>query len=189
MSHTNDFSIPWPILLSYQNTYQSGREVQQNGTDGRPCCTIGFGCFLAPAHRGKTTQPAQPRGLEVDSLCVVLLCRSSAYAKHPPVFLAQTSKSDNHADLCACKNYYNSLISNGVSKSQLVLMPPEDEKCFCIGSPAEPTAKGSPYSSKCTTDWGGSQCGVMGGDKCCIGHTLGFAAMVEPATTWVLEVI
>jgi hypothetical protein len=29
----------------------------------------------------------------------------------------------------------------------------------------------------------------MGGADCCIGHTLGFAAMVEPATTWALSVL
>eukprot|EP01051_Picozoa_sp_SAG22_P001329 SAG22_NODE_51_length_24458_cov_19.853161_9_plen_526_part_00 len=115
--------------------------------------------------------------------------KPAAYSEHPPVFLAQTSKSDNHADLCACKNYYNTLLANGVKGSQLVLMPAKDEKCFCIGNSAEPTAAGSPYSHYCDAEWGGSQCGVMGGNHCCIGHTLGFASMVEPATKWALSVL
>lgn len=28
------------------------------------------------------------------------------YSEHIPMFLGQTSKTDNHADLCACRNYY-----------------------------------------------------------------------------------
>ena len=111
----------------------------------------------------------------------------SAYKDHPPMFLGQTSKTDNHADLCACRNYYETLIAHGVTKSKLALMKPEEERCFCIGSPNEPTAAGSPFVSKCTSSWG-TQCGVMGGTDCCIDHTLGFASMVEPATQFVLDV-
>ena len=115
----------------------------------------------------------------------------AARASHPPVFLAQTSKIDNHADLCACKNYYETIASYGgtaAAKSKLVLMPPDDEKCFCVGTPSEVTAAGSPYVSKCTADWGTS-CTTMGGKDCCIGHTLGFAAMIEPALSWAMDVL
>ena len=111
----------------------------------------------------------------------------SKYSEHVPMFLGQTSKTDNHADLCACRNYYDTLVANGVSKSKLVLMGEDDESCFCIGNPKEPTAAGSPYSSKCDAKWG-TQCGVMGGTDCCIDHTLAFAAMVEPAVDFVLDV-
>jgi hypothetical protein len=38
--------------------------------------------------------------------------------KHPPVFLAQTSKTDTHADLCAAKNYYDTLVAHGVNRSK-----------------------------------------------------------------------
>lgn len=66
------------------------------------------------------------------------------YKDHPPMFLGQTSKTDNHADLCACRNYYETLVANGVTKSKLELMKPDEESCFCIGSPTEPAASGSP---------------------------------------------
>ena len=35
-----------------------------------------------------------------------------AYHAHPPVFLAQTSTSDAHADLCATRNYHETLQVN-----------------------------------------------------------------------------
>lgn len=81
----------------------------------------------------------------------------------------------------------DTLVANGVSKSKLVLMPEEDENCFCIGNPKEPTATGSPYASNCDAEWG-TKCGVMGGTDCCIDHTLAFAGMVEPAVEFVLDV-
>jgi hypothetical protein len=68
------------------------------------------------------------------------------YKDHPPMFLGQTSKTDNHADLCACRNYYETLVANGVSNSKLELVKPDEESCFCIGSPTEPAAAGSPYA-------------------------------------------
>jgi hypothetical protein len=48
------------------------------------------------------------------------------------MFLGQTSKTDNHADLCACRNYYETLVANGVTNSKLELMKPDEESCFCI---------------------------------------------------------
>ena len=110
------------------------------------------------------------------------------WPKHPPVFLAQTSKTDTHADLCACKNYYDTLINHNVSGSKLVLMTAEDERCFCIGSPEDPAAKGSPFLNHCDAAWGGGSCSGRGGDGCCVPHTLAFADMVEPATQFVLDV-
>lgn len=35
-----------------------------------------------------------------------------AYLAHPPVFLAQTSTADAHADLCATRNYHETLQVN-----------------------------------------------------------------------------
>ena len=44
---------------------------------------------------------------------------------HPAVFLAQTSRSDNHADLCAAKNYYDTLVpSVALSSSTLKALKP-----------------------------------------------------------------
>lgn len=110
------------------------------------------------------------------------------WPSHPPMFLGQTSSVDNHADLCACKNYHETLVAHGV-KSELHLVPKGDEACFCVGTPLEPAAAGSPWASECKKpDWG-KHCSTMGGTDCCITHTQGFAAMVEPATQFVLDVL
>eukprot|EP00040_Diaphanoeca_grandis_P037211 m.241394 g.241394 ORF g.241394 m.241394 type:complete len:483 (+) comp33773_c3_seq1:882-2330(+) len=109
------------------------------------------------------------------------------YHTHPPVFLAQTSTSDTHADLCACKNYYNSMQARAPSvMSQLVLVAKEDESCFCVGNPNNTAAAGSPFASSCSKPTWGTQCGEMGGPDCCITHTYGFADMILPATKFVI---
>ena len=109
-----------------------------------------------------------------------------AYASHPPTLLAQMSTTDNHADLCACKNYHDTLVAHGV-KSELVLVPEADEPCFCIGNPDEPAAAGSPFAHKCREPGWGQNCTTMGGKDCCIAHTLGFAKMIEPAVNFCLD--
>jgi hypothetical protein len=110
------------------------------------------------------------------------------YASHPPVFLLQMTSVDNHADLCAAKNYNSALIANGV-KSTLVLVPKADESCFCVGTPTEPAAAGSPFSPACKhADWG-EQCGTMGGPDCCIAHTMGAAVMLDPLMKFVTDVL
>lgn len=108
------------------------------------------------------------------------------YSTHPAVFLTQTSTVDNHADLCACRNYYDTLQAHGV-RSKLVLVAEADEECFCIGNPANPAAAGSPFSHLCTSPSWGQNCGTMGGQECCISHTMANADMVVPATTFILE--
>ena len=35
------------------------------------------------------------------------------YPQHPPVFLAQTSTKDSHADLCGTKHYHDTLVRHG----------------------------------------------------------------------------
>ena len=109
------------------------------------------------------------------------------WGEHPPMFLGQTSTTDNHADLCACRNYHETLLAHGV-KSVLSLVPAEDEKCACVGNPANPAASGSPYLDQCAKPSWGQGCTTMGGNDCCIAHTQGFATMVEPAANFVLEV-
>ena len=44
-----------------------------------------------------------------------------AYSTHPPMFLAQTTTVDTHADLCACKHYHETLQAHSV-KSVLALV-------------------------------------------------------------------
>jgi len=109
-----------------------------------------------------------------------------AYATHPPVFLTQTSTTDNHADLCACKHYYDTLVAHGV-KAELELVDKADESCFCIGTPSNPAAAGSPFSHLCRLPAWGQNCDTMGGPNCCIAHTMGNAGMVEPLTTFVIS--
>ena len=53
---------------------------------------------------------------------------------------------------CVCRNYYDALISHGV-KAELRTVSPHDERCYCIGSPGEPAAVGSPFVDRCTDDF------------------------------------
>jgi len=107
------------------------------------------------------------------------------YSSHPPTLLAQTSTEDDHADLCATSNYYDTLRSHGVH-AELYLVPKEDMRCQCIGTPGNPAAAGSPFSSHCTDSW--TVCESMESTNCCISHTLGFADMVVPTVKFVLNV-
>eukprot|EP00040_Diaphanoeca_grandis_P017642 m.92392 g.92392 ORF g.92392 m.92392 type:complete len:168 (+) comp26542_c0_seq2:145-648(+) len=96
------------------------------------------------------------------------------YAKHPPTFLAQIKTKDNNADLCAARNYYETLKEHNVMTS--LFLPDaavEHEACYCIGTPGDPAAAGSPYAHLCNTSW---QLGTTG----CYTHALGFAGMIQP---------
>mmetsp|Transcript_10561 Transcript_10561/g.27138 ORF Transcript_10561/g.27138 Transcript_10561/m.27138 type:complete len:437 (+) Transcript_10561:32-1342(+) len=101
----------------------------------------------------------------------------AAYAKHPPAFLSQLTTQDENADLCATRNYHETLLAHGV-RSELVLTTPAYEKCYCIGDPADPAATGSPYSQYCTADMSWS----------CFTHEMGFAEMVVPSVEFLLSV-
>eukprot|EP00911_Craspedida_sp_UC1_P000831 UC1_evm1s637 len=106
------------------------------------------------------------------------------WTAHPPTFLGQTSLQDDHADLCATRNYYQTLKANGV-RAALMVVPKADLRCSCIGTPGNAAAAGSPYSSHCDSSW--KTCASLEDQNCCISHTLGFADMVVPATQFVLD--
>ena len=63
-----------------------------------------------------------------------------SWPAHPAVFLTQMSTVDSNADLCAAKNYYNTLAAHGV-KTELVLVPPRHRfgahSCICAVSLAQ----------------------------------------------------
>ena len=102
------------------------------------------------------------------------------------MFLAQQSTEDTHADLCACRNYHETLRAHGV-KSELVLVPARDERCFCLGTPGHAAAAGSPVSKFCNSSW--SKCAGFMGERCCIQHTMGFADMVQPLAKFCREAV
>ena len=59
----------------------------------------------------------------------------SDYSKHPPIFLSQTATVDNHADLCACKNYYETLQASHTGRTHygsLLQRTNVAEGSFCI---------------------------------------------------------
>ena len=102
------------------------------------------------------------------------------YPSHPAAFMAQLSTWDQNADLCAAKNYHETLLRHG-ARSQLVLVRPEDEDCFCIGNPAGAGGSAqSPYSQLCVNGSTGSrfECGQ---------HAMAFAGMVAPLVEWVVD--
>ena len=64
-------------------------------------------------------------------------------------------------------------------ESELVLVTPEYERCYCIGDPNDPAAAGSPYSKYCLHDkmnWN------------CFTHEMGFAEMVVPSVKFLLKI-
>ena len=67
-------------------------------------------------------------------------------------------------------------------------MDPADEKCFCIGTPSDDAASLSPFRAHCDDkDW--HICQSFTDTECCVAHTLGFAAMVEPMASFVVQVV
>jgi hypothetical protein len=99
---------------------------------------------------------------------------------HPPAFLAQGSTMDGNADLCAAKNYHDTLVQHGVS-AELVLQPEEYESCGCIGQPSDEAAVGSPYAQYCVDK--------PEGVEFCHSHVMSFARMVVPLVAWVRRVL
>ena len=108
------------------------------------------------------------------------------WSQHPPTFLAQTSHTDAHADLCATVNYYDTLREHGV-RTQLVRVAPQDERCFCIGTPGDAAAAGSPFAAHCDSTW--HTCTSFFDTNCCVAHTLGFASMVEPMVQFAVDAV
>lgn len=104
-----------------------------------------------------------PARLSLADWSVRSRCRGRVLSGHPFFLTCRGCPSDghdNHADACACKNYHDTMVSNG-AKSTLLLMPRADDRCFCIGSPGEPAAASSPFVDKCTAEWG-ARCGPTG---------------------------
>ena len=56
------------------------------------------------------------------------------YAKHPPSFLVQHTTLDVNADTCAAKMYHEAMTMHGAD-STLMLIPPDEERCMCVGNP------------------------------------------------------
>lgn len=112
-----------------------------------------------------------------------------AYARHPPTFLVQHSTLDENADTCAARNYHRTMVAHG-GRSTLMLIPPRLERCYCVGSPGDPAAAGSPYAQHCSDFLPGQPPG--GGEDLsterCIAHTMGFADVVLPLTEFLVEV-
>jgi hypothetical protein len=115
--------------------------------------------------------------------------------KHPPAFLVQMRTKDINADLCAGSNYHDELRKHGV-RSTLALVPAADERCFCIGTPGG----GAPIAVTEGNPFGAAACPIIPPDVAprqhyrdghfhCEDHTMGFAAMVEPMTEFVLEAL
>lgn len=99
---------------------------------------------------------------------------------HPPAFLAQGETQDENADLCACKNYHETLLANGVA-STLVLQPKPFEECGCLGQPEDPAAAGSPYLKWCAA---GTPTTAF-----CHTHIMSFAGMVAPLVKWIRGIV
>jgi hypothetical protein len=128
------------------------------------------------------------------------------YPTHPPSFLVQHSTLDENADACASRNYHATMLAHG-GRSELALIAPEDERCYCVGVPNQTASKGSPLLGKCAGFLPGLPPPIPGRESFhpagsppadqgayedhsterCVYHTMGHAAMVEPLTRFLLR--
>jgi hypothetical protein len=156
-------------------------------------CSTGSPGFRRLQHHGPPRggcSATMPQPVECEYCCpenvteMYYMEHPEDYKTHPPVFLAQSEKSDMNADLCAAKNYYDTAVAHGVT-SKLVLLKGEWAASYCMGNSSNPAAQGSPYIDKMATVPPGG--GFMGGS--CIDHTMGFADAVLPLTEFVLAAL
>jgi len=112
------------------------------------------------------------------------------YPSHPPAFLAQLRTIDKNADLCAARNYHETMRAHG-APSTLVIAPEGTETCFCVGQTDDPSAAGSPFTDRCSLFAPYANCSSRGEgvQACCQPHATGFAAMVEPLVDFVLGLV
>ena len=126
---------------------------------------------------------------------------ASRYAVHPPTFLAQMTTGDKNADLCAAINYHETMLLHNAS-STLSLVPPADERCYCIGTPAllrrlpDPAVAGVGGAA----DGWSEACGQIpleppnwqnysDGRFKCMPHLMAHAGMVAPLARFAVEAI
>jgi hypothetical protein len=98
----------------------------------------------------------------------------ASYDTHPPCFLAQTApdSSDFNADLCAAKNYYDTLKTHSVDAA-IVYLSGSHIHSYCVGNDDNQAAQGSPYLG---TGAGLPATGFLGPP--CVDHVAG-----EPAVS------
>ena len=99
------------------------------------------------------------------------------------MFLAQSSASDFNADLCAAKVYFETLKTHNVT-TELVLLPPEEARCSCVGQP-NGTSDASPLDSECAL----IPPEPRGDRGNCVDHVCAFGSMVVPLTQFLLRVL
>jgi hypothetical protein len=101
------------------------------------------------------------------------------WSQHPPAFLAQGTTRDGNADLCAARNYHDTLTARGVH-STLVLQPSKYETCGCLGQRGDPAAASSPYLGWCEKNEAPVFCHM---------HVMAFASMLDPLYKFVEDVL
>ena len=94
----------------------------------------------------------------------------------------------------AARNYHETMVAHG-AHSVLALVPEDDARCFCVGTPglegSGQAAKGNPYSVACASippddsPLPFKQDGLLH----CMDHTMGFAGMVEPLTQFAMDAV
>ena len=70
------------------------------------------------------------------------------YKTHPATFLVQHSTLDENADTCAARNYHAEMVQHG-GDSTMMLVPPEQERCYCLGKRGVEADELSPYLDTC----------------------------------------
>ena len=204
-------TIKGGVMMS-GGSYQCYADVNDKVTPSPPIgsckgCTTPSPDFCAPGNRtrdaGWNVTKCQTCDVNVVPYCGQCCPRNyteayyeddhARYAKHPPVLLAQASLSDDHADLCAARNYYETLQAHGVANAKLVLMSHSEQRCFCVGDEKDPASADSPFARLCDGIFGNTtRCDASSNGNapdCCISHALAFASAVRPSVEWALAVL
>lgn len=141
-----------------------------------------------------------------------------AYPQHPPTALIQHTTVDENADGCAARNYHAEMLKHG-GDSTLLLIPADQERCYCVGQAGVAADAGSPFAKQCphflpglgntsctlppsngagrsssssSGDGGGllGECQTPSRDgERCMYHPMGFSGMLEPLMTMVKKTL
>ena len=77
---------------------------------------------------------------------------------------------------CAARHYHEAMVANG-GRSELAIVPLDQQRCYSIGVPGDPTLPaGQNLSRFCSSP-----------NMTSINHTQGFSGMVEPLTRFLLK--
>ena len=157
-----DRGSPWPmgVVNSSGNFGNFGCSTKLVAEGGTPSCE-----FCCPSDYTEDWYASHP----------------DAYKTHPAAFMGQTL-ADSEADSCAGSNYHDTMVKHGAAdRSQFMQVPLHRMRCAGIGQKEDKASLASSFVEYCPT-----RAGMNDGFNS-YNHTIGFAEMVMPLTSFLLK--